>query len=109
MYQHVTYFIRDVSIINLHSEYLIISNYKHTYTVVLFVELDCIFEHMIKKGENITDEILPSYQYEKLFQESRLKEIFFSTFSVCLHYSALAAHYFATFARDNIHATMMTI
>ena len=98
-----------LSIINPHSEYLIISNYKHTYIVVLFVELDCILEHIIKKGENIADEILPPYQYEKLFKESRLKEIFFSTFSVCLHYNALAAHYFATFARDNIHATMMTI
>ena len=41
--------------------YLIITNYKHTYIVVLFVELDCILEHMIKKGENITDEILPPY------------------------------------------------
>ena len=62
-----------------------------------------------ERGENITNEILLPYQYEKLFKESRLKEIFFSTFSVCLHYNSLAAHYFATFARDNIHATMMTI
>ena len=74
------------------------------------MKLDCILEHMIKKGEkNITNEILPPYQYGKLFKESRLKEIFFSTYSVCLHNNALAAHYFATFARDNIHATMMTI